>query len=100
MRINKIKVSFNPHKDMDKKLSRNIKLSSILEEITLEFNSLDDYIKYEDFIKGEKILLGKFFYKYKATVIEKIEKNFLVLSIILDEYTEQIESEDDIFLYH
>jgi hypothetical protein len=100
MRINKIKVSFNPHKDMDKKLSRNIKLSSILEEITLEFNSLDDYIKYEDFIKGEKILLGEFFYKYKATVIEKIEKNFLVLSIILDEYTEQIESEDDIFLYH
>jgi hypothetical protein len=100
MRINKIKVSFNPHKDMDKKLSRNIKLSSILEEITLEFNSLDDYIKYEDFIKGEKILLGKFFYRYKETVIEKVDSNYLVLSIILDEYTEQIESEDDIFLYH
>ena len=94
MEMNKIKVGFNPYKDMDRKYSRNIKLCSLLKEISPEFNSLDEYLKYEEFVKGEKILIGKFFYRYKETAIEKIEGNYLVLSIILDEYIEEVENEE------
>ena len=102
MKFKKIKVNILPSSSLEKKFMRKVKFSKILnhESYRFSFNSLDDFMQFEEYMESNPIMIEGKEYDYikSETNFDIIEDSLFVNLKIGFHIEKEKEEEEDIFL--